>query len=123
MPWVILGDDVDEVQLFLRLHQLFGLQKEDMLLFFQPAFFFQLPLLGLRHLADEDIAHGLVGHRVPEEIELRPVPLVAGGLVGHHPILRHGGLAPRTASGESRVVRSMLRRYAFRSLGWMVGAI
>ena len=91
---------MDEVQLFLRLHQLFGLQKEDMLLFFQPAFFLQLPLLGLRHLADEDIAHGLVGHRVPEKIELRPVPLVAGGLVGHHPILRHGGLALGQHQGE-----------------------
>ena len=90
---VVVGDHVDEVQLLLRLHQLLGLEEEGVLLLLQPALLLQLAHLLLGDLADEDVAHGLVAHRVPEAEELRRVPLIAQGLVALHPVLLHRGLA------------------------------
>ena len=86
---------MDKVQLFLRLHQLFGLEKEDLLLLFQPPLLFQLAHLGLGDLADEHVALGLVGPRVPEVGKLGGVPGVARGLVGLHPVFQQGRLVAR----------------------------
>ena len=85
---VVVGDDVDEVQLVLGLHQLLGLEEEDVLLFLQPPLLLQLLLLGLGDLADEQVAFDPVGTAVPEQVELGGVPFISRGLVRPHPVFQ-----------------------------------